>query len=880
MKHKKRLALILAMVMLLAGLPAMAAEGWSYEYYSYLYNTDGWTISGMGDDGREHETRLSSQPDLSKDNYWRLEGTRDLTLNGNIAGDIWLDENAHLTVNGNVNRLEIGGNASATVNGSAEAITLHDSYDEISGQYIYQGSFSVKKVGWVSLLGGEEYDYSATPGPILYEGGEFNRLPLPYEGDYAESYYIYTSSGWCREGRDSQGIWHKSILTGTPDFTVEGIYYVRADCTIAGDVKGELTVEEGSLTLNGGAEKLLMEAQTTAAVTGRVGTLVIGTTYDFDLDQTVPVDCNLTIAGGVDMVECGGEKTDFSLTPGTITVKNGSIQNIPVPYDGEWTDFKLLYTESGWKKEGIGTDGKWHSVNLTSAPDFAEKGCVGLEIYHDIALKSDVSYDIYLAPDVNFSLEGKAEGNVRVDSYAVFSQKGSVEGILYVSAYGTWVDIDGNAENVCILNRDSEEDFTISVSGRVGNLGGSYWQEGREICLFRPVTLEDAVFTPDSTLTYQSFLSLCRVDASGLEEGESMAVFAFGADIPQEMQDMTDVTDAAVLGAWRVALPEGKRQVTLYVNCGDNAAGRLLTVASRNKNGVTLSETVADRQGSARLTLSTGLDLVLRDAPQVEGWRKVDRSWYYFKDGVCKTGWIKEGTSWYYLDQDGIMQTGWQKVSGQWYCFNASGVMQTGWQKLGGVWYYFNQNGAMQSGWLKINGQWYYFNSSGVMQTGWQKLGGVWYYFNQSGAMQSGWLQISGQWYYFNASGAMQTGWQKVGGVWYYFNQSGAMQSGWVQSGGKWYYMNASGTMQTGWQKVGGVWYCFDKNGVMQTGWVQSGNDWYYLNADGSLKTGWLQSGGKWYYLDPAGGGRMVKNTRMKIDGKWYRFDANGVWKS
>lgn len=56
------------------------------------------------------------------------------------------------------------------------------------------------------------------------------------------------------------------------------------------------------------------------------------------------------------------------------------------------------------------------------------------------------------------------------------------------------------------------------------------------------------------------------------------------------------------------------------------------------------------------------------------------------------------------------------------------------------------------------------------------------------------------------------------------------------------------------WKKIDSRWY-YMKDYVKQTGWVQVGDNWYYMDANGA----------------------MVSNTEMVIDGRTYRFAANGA---
>ncbi len=258
------------------------------------------------------------------------------------------------------------------------------------------------------------------------------------------------------------------------------------------------------------------------------------------------------------------------------------------------------------------------------------------------------------------------------------------------------------------------------------------------------------------------------------------------------------------------------------------------------------------------------------------GWEKVGSFWYYWNNGVKQTGWVQVSGKWYYMNSSGVMATGWQKISGKWYYLNASGVMATGWTAVSGKWYYMNSSGTMQTGWVKVSGKWYYMNSSGVMQTGWQQISEKWYYFNAAGAMQVGFLKLSGKWYYMSSSGAMTTGWAKIGKNWYHFAASGVMETGWQQISEKWYYFKDTGVMQTGFVTLSGKTYYLNASGAMEKGWVQDNGKWYHMNSSGVMETGWQQLSGKWYYFGEDGA--MYRANTYYIDGKYYKFDSNGVW--
>lgn len=327
---------------------------------------------------------------------------------------------------------------------------------------------------------------------------------------------------------------------------------------------------------------------------------------------------------------------------------------------------------------------------------------------------------------------------------------------------------------------------------------------------------------------------------------------------------------------------------------------------SGNKGRVDLNYELNNSRG--QLASSTGLRMIDgvmgywdESGARKTGWQTIGGKTYYFdatgamvtgtqtingkklmfnRAGALEGAWLQKDGAWYLRDQNDRNKTGWQYVKGAWYFFDSStGRMQTGWVKTGGKWYFFKDSGAMAFGWVKSGGAWYYQGKNGAMVTGWQTIGGKRYYFSSSGAMKTGWLQLGKTWYYLSQSGALCTGWQKVSGKWYYLNSSsGAMATGWKKLSGTWYYLKSSGAMAEGWEKVDGYWYYLTPgSGAMKTGWLHLKGTWYYLASSGAMKTGWLKLGSTWYYLMP-GSGAMASNTTLEIDGKSYRFAADGAW--
>ena len=259
------------------------------------------------------------------------------------------------------------------------------------------------------------------------------------------------------------------------------------------------------------------------------------------------------------------------------------------------------------------------------------------------------------------------------------------------------------------------------------------------------------------------------------------------------------------------------------------------------------------------------------------GWFKTENGeWtYYDADGTQHIGWLVIGKATYYLNEEGIMQTGWQVIDGETYWFYADGSMKRGWKKFGDDWYYFDDTGILHTGWLSIGKATYYLNEEGVMLTGWQVIDGETYWFYSEGYRKTGWKEENGAWYFFDDEGRMQRGWTKYKGDTFYLNADGKMQTGWKKLDGKWYFFRKSdGAMATGWREISSVWYYFESNGAMATGWKTIGGSRYYFQSSGAMQTGWLRDGGYWYWFSQSG--VMAVNTTKTIDGKQYRFDAQG----
>lgn len=176
---------------------------------------------------------------------------------------------------------------------------------------------------------------------------------------------------------------------------------------------------------------------------------------------------------------------------------------------------------------------------------------------------------------------------------------------------------------------------------------------------------------------------------------------------------------------------------------------------------------------------------------------------------AAKLGWVKKGNSWYYVTKKGYL-TGWAVINGKCYYFNKNGIMHTGFIRDGGKWYLCAQDGHMKVGWQKVGGRWYFFDLvHGDMKTGWLYSNGSWYYLEKNtGVMVTGWKKVDGKWYYLGEGGAMFTGPHvyKIDGVYYFFEKSGALTTKTglqVSDTGNTFYTNKDGTVVTN-KEIGG----------------------------------------------------------------------------
>ena len=108
---------------------------------------------------------------------------------------------------------------------------------------------------------------------------------------------------------------------------------------------------------------------------------------------------------------------------------------------------------------------------------------------------------------------------------------------------------------------------------------------------------------------------------------------------------------------------------------------------------------------------------------------------------------------------------------------------------------------------------------------------------------------------------------------------SGVAEAGagrWVTSArGTWWRFD-DGTYPTNTRlRIDGKVYRFNARGYVVTGWSRVDGQWCYFGRDGAQAFGWTRIQGAWYYLDPSSG--VVHKGWLKDGGHWYYLSSSGA---
>ena len=304
-----------------------------------------------------------------------------------------------------------------------------------------------------------------------------------------------------------------------------------------------------------------------------------------------------------------------------------------------------------------------------------------------------------------------------------------------------------------------------------------------------------------------------------------------------------------------------------------------------------------------------------------QGWQEENGSWYYYDNNgdAVESEWKKSGNNWFWLGEDGAMVTDALVEDGNnHYYVNANGAMVTNsWVAVepgeddyednapDHYWYYFGANGRAykaSNGLVKktINGKTYAFDENGKMLYGFVDEQGnkledeepfkeAVYYFGSSddGAMLKGWLEYT--------DGSDETDYENLDVMWFYFGSNGKKV--------------AATTSEYKEKVVNGQKYAFDEYGVMSSEFTDTSlasgatatksdsykyfsdqydghlkkNTWVYAIPDEEYSATYgiedYDNGtSRWFYANASG--KLTRDQKKKINGKYYVFDEAGRMKT
>ena len=272
---------------------------------------------------------------------------------------------------------------------------------------------------------------------------------------------------------------------------------------------------------------------------------------------------------------------------------------------------------------------------------------------------------------------------------------------------------------------------------------------------------------------------------------------------------------------------------------------------------------------------------------------------------VQEDGWVNEnGGTRYYVNGSYVTSTV-MKISGSYYGFDSEGMMYT--NTTFGLFdyedYQYYEYHAKKSGKLVVNnwyqndyGDYYYYGEGGRAVNGMQTIGGKQYYFNNNGMMEKDVrVQIDDVFYLVDEDGNVfnfgkKAGWKKANDKFYYIREVDAGDYTYlefttnriVKIGTSYYAFDGDGAMYENCH----VWWVYDvngnsatcfagKDGVLFTNqWVNDSYSRYYFTSDGTGANGIRVLNDKKYYFDS---GRLVTNSTIKTDGKFYVVDSDGI---
>lgn len=161
------------------------------------------------------------------------------------------------------------------------------------------------------------------------------------------------------------------------------------------------------------------------------------------------------------------------------------------------------------------------------------------------------------------------------------------------------------------------------------------------------------------------------------------------------------------------SLPQGAYTYSVYCDLTNyySAAGELVENMQRL---CVIRQNIVIGQGEE---VSSEVESVHARQLSKNGWKYESGSWYYYENGVCRTGWFCYDGVDYYLQEDGAAAIGWHTINGKPRYFTQTGAMRIGWLETQEGVYYMLSNGEAAVGTLLIEGEQYTFSNLGLLIT-------------------------------------------------------------------------------------------------------------------------------------------------------------------
>ncbi len=330
-------------------------------------------------------------------------------------------------------------------------------------------------------------------------------------------------------------------------------------------------------------------------------------------------------------------------------------------------------------------------------------------------------------------------------------------------------------------------------------------------------------------------------------------------------------------------------------------------------NAETLPETAEELEAPAQL----------EDIPmETNGWVKnADGTYYYYVDGekIYSRIYKVNGTYYFFKSTGEMLDNGTYQYTDSFGTVNCrakkGGALYSGeWYINGDDKYYYAEGGMAANGVTAIDGKLYNFNAKGLLLEDETTVtyNDKEYFVNNAGVLidipENGWIKVGKNWYYAQDGALVKSKVMKIGALSYAFDRYGMMyldrtftlngkrylarHDGSLYNSG-WYtfenienyrmYFGEDCVGYTGLKEIDGVSYVFSEDssslGYLKTsGTYTSDGVTYFIKPDGTLKevksNGWNLVDGNWYYMTD---GVAATNNVLKINGKYYGFDHNGV---